>query len=248
MIASLPMYDLPPVQGANDRFWALIRDGLRANGMAAPDALSRGTETLWPQWEAEDLVLSQTCGMPYRTRLHGKVTLIGTPDYGLAGCAPGYYRSVYVAHRDDRRSRITDFDGSDMAYNEEVSQSGWAAPLNHAAQLGIRLYPALETGGHRASMLAVAEGHAPIAALDALTWDMLQDYVPEAAQVKVVGYTEPTPVLPFISAAGADQRMMFGVLQQAIAGLSVHDRTVTRLRGIVAIPAATYLAVPTPQS
>ncbi len=247
MIASLPMYDMPPIRGANDRFWALIRDGLRAHGIAAPDALTRGAETLWPQWQAPDLVLSQTCGMPYRTRLHGHVTLIGTPDYGLPGCPPGYYRSVFVAHRDDPRSDIAEFDESLMAYNEAVSQSGWAAPLHHAAKLGIRLHPALQTGGHRLSLLAVAGGRAPIAALDALTWDLLRGSTPEAAVVKVVGYTDPTPVLPYISATGADQPMMFAVIARAIAGLTPQDRATTRLRGIVAIPAETYLAVPTPQ-
>jgi ABC-type phosphate/phosphonate transport system substrate-binding protein len=246
MIASLPMYDMPHIQPANDRLWALIRDGLRARGMAAPDALTRGAETLWPQWQAPDLVFSQTCGMPYRTRLHAHVTLIGTPDYGLPGCAPGYYRSVMIAHCDDPRDDVSAFDGSEMAYNENVSQSGWAAPLNHAAKLGIRLHPALKTGGHRASMLAVAQGRAPVAALDALTWDLLQACAPETAMVKVIGHTDPTPVLPFISAAGAEQPMMFDVVQRAIAALSAQDRTVTRLRGIVAIAKETYLAVPTP--
>lgn len=246
MIASLPMYDLPPVQAANDRLWALIRDGLRAHGMAAPDALTRGADTLWPQWESPDLVFSQTCGMPYRTRLHGHVTLVGTPDYGLPGCPPGHYRSVFVAHRDDRRSAIADFDGSDLAYNETVSQSGWAAPLNHAATLGIRLHPRLKTGGHRGSMLAVATRCAPLAALDALTWGLLQDCMSEAAQVKVVGHTDPTPVLPYISAGGADGPMMFGVVQRAIAELTAEDKATTRLRGLIAIPAEAYRAVPTP--
>ncbi|MFM2390838.1 MAG: hypothetical protein RLZZ437_2393 [Pseudomonadota bacterium] len=248
MIASLPMYDLPPVQAANDRLWALIRDGLHARGIPAPDALTRGAETLWPQWQAPDLVFSQTCGMPYRTRLHGHVTLIGTPDYGLPDCPPGYYRSVFIAHRDDPRNDIMGFDGSDMAFNEEVSQSGWSAPLTHAAKLGIRLRPTLQTGGHRFSMLAVAEGRAPLAALDALTWDLLQDCAPETAMVKVIGHTDPTPALPFISAAGADQPVMFAVVQAAIAALSAKDRAATRLRGLVAIPKDSYLAVPTPSA
>jgi ABC-type phosphate/phosphonate transport system substrate-binding protein len=247
MIASLPMYDLPPLQAANDCLWALIRDGLRARGIPAPDALTRGAETLWPQWQAPDLVFSQTCGMPYRTRLHGHVTLIGTPDYGLPGCPPGYYRSVFIAHRDDPRSDITAFDGSDMAFNEEVSQSGWSAPLTHAAKLGIHLRPTLQTGGHRFSTLAVAEGRAPLAALDALTWDILQSYLPETAMVKVIGQTDPTPVLPYISAAGANQPVMFGVIAAAIAALSPQDRAALRLRGLVRIPAETYLAVPTPK-
>ncbi|MGL4319390.1 MAG: phosphate/phosphite/phosphonate ABC transporter substrate-binding protein [Paracoccaceae bacterium] len=248
MIASLPMYDMPPIRAANDRFWALIRDGLRANGIAAPDALTRNGETLWEQWLAPDLVLSQTCGLPFRSRLHDHVTRIGTPDYGLPGCPPGYYRSVFVAHRDDPRDHIAAFDGSDMAFNEGVSQSGWAAPISHAAKLGIRLNPMLQTGAHHMSLLAVANGRAPLAALDALSWDILQSFVPEAAMVKVVGQTDPTPGLCYISVAGADAAVMFRVISGAIAALSPEDRATTRLRGLVAISTEDYLAVPTPRA
>jgi hypothetical protein len=74
----------------------------------------------------------------------------------------------------------------------------------------------------------------------------LQGYAPETAMVKVIGHTDPTPVLPYISAAGANQPMIFDVIANAIAALSSTDRATTRLRGIVAIPAGTYLAVPTP--
>jgi ABC-type phosphate/phosphonate transport system substrate-binding protein len=246
MIASLPMYDMPPLRAANDRYWALIRDGLRARGIAAPDGLTRNGETLWEQWLAPNLVLSQTCGLPFRSRLHDHVTRIGTPDYGLPGCPPGYYRSVFVAHRDDPRTGIADFDGSDMAFNESVSQSGWAAPIHHAAKLGIRLNPMLQTGAHHMSLLAVATGRAPLAALDALSWDILQTFVPEAGLVKVVGQTNPTPGLCYISAAGADAASLFSAIAGAIEALSPADRATLRLRGLVAISTEDYLAVPTP--
>jgi ABC-type phosphate/phosphonate transport system substrate-binding protein len=233
MIAALPMYDLPHVMAANDRLWARIRDGLRAAGQDAPDLLTRGTGDLFALWTSPD-------------RLHGRVTLIGTPDYGLPDCPPGHYRSVFVAHRDDPRHRLEQFDGADMAYNEAASQSGWAAPQTHAATLGLTLRPVLRTGGHRLSMLAVAEGRAPLAALDALTWALLCDRDPATKGVKVVGHTTPTPGLPYIAAPGVDQPLLFAVISAAIAAMSGGDRALTRLRGLVAIPAAAYLAVPTP--
>ena len=64
MIASLGMYDRTETAAANDRLWAGIRDGLRARGIAAPEALTRGDGAYWPAWQAPDLVLSQTCGFP----------------------------------------------------------------------------------------------------------------------------------------------------------------------------------------
>ena len=61
-----------------------------------------------------------------------------------------------------------------FAYNEAMSQSGWAAPYAHATSLGIRLVPAIKSGGHRLSALAVLSGKADFAALDAVTWRMLR--------------------------------------------------------------------------
>lgn len=246
MIASLPMYDRPETAAANDRLWASIRDGLHAEGMAAPDTLVRGAADLWPQWTSPDLVFSQTCGFPYRSRLHGKVTLIGTPDFGVEGCAPGYYRSVFVARVAGARQSLAEFDGARFAYNEDLSQSGWAAPQTHAASIGIRLPPCLKTGGHRLSALAVLDGRADIAALDAVTWRMLRRWEPTMEGLRVVGMTEPTPGLPYIAGPGRDAGRLFRIVAAAMAVQMAEDRDATGIRALVAIPAERYLAVPTP--
>ncbi len=246
MIASLGMYDFGPAQAANDRLWALIRTGLRGRGVNAPEALTRGEHAYWDAWQSPDLLLSQTCGYPFRARLHDTVTYVGTPDYGVEGCAPGYYRSVFVARADDPRRTLVDFDGARFAYNEPLSQSGWAAPQTHAARLGIRLPPTLQTGGHRLSAKAVAEGRADIAALDAVTHALMQDHDSEARALRVVGMTDPTPGLPCITAAGRDPEPIFDALGEAIAALPAADCSILRLKGIVRIPASAYFAVPNP--
>lgn len=247
MCASLPMYDWAEIAPATDRLWAGIRDGLRAAGIAAPEALTRGAADLWPQWTSPDLVLSQTCGFPFRAKLHGKVTLIGTPDFGVDGCPPGYYRSVFIARANDPRDGLASFHNAPFAYNEAMSQSGWAAPQTHAAGLGLRFPPVVQTGGHRFSARAVAEGQADLAALDAVTWRLITRYDPAfASQLRVVGMTDPTPGLPYISAAGADVAQMFAVVTQAMADLPSADRSALGLHGIIAIPELRYLAVPTP--
>jgi ABC-type phosphate/phosphonate transport system substrate-binding protein len=248
MIASLGMYDFGPVMAVNDRLWALIRDRLRAGGIDAPDALTRGEGAYWQAWQSPDLLLSQTCGYPFRARLQGKVTYVGTPDFGVDGCAPGYYRSVLVARADDPRSTIADFDGARFAYNEALSQSGWAAPQTHAAKLGIRLPPALQTGGHRLSAEAVATGRADIAALDAVTYRLLATHTPEMSALKVVGLTDPTPGLPYITALGRDPDPIHAATRDAIAALTAEDRDILGLRGLVRIPVESYLAVPNPPS
>ena len=241
------MYDRAETAGANDRFWALVAAGLRARGLDAPDALTRGDAAYWAAWRDPSLVLSQTCGFPYRAKLHDQVALVATPDYGIEGCPAGYYASVFVARADDART-LPEFCTARFAYNEGLSQSGWAAPQNHAATMGFQFHPNLETGAHRLSALAVAEGRADLAAIDALTWRMIQRWEPMAAKLREVARTAPTPGLPFIAAKGADTEAVFQALVTAVDRLSPEDRDALSLRGIVRIAAERYLAVPIPPS
>ena len=246
MIAALGMYDRPKAQASNDRLWALIRDGMRAADLPAPDTLTRGAGAYWEAWQDPDLTLSQTCGFPYRARLHGHVTLIGTPDYGVEGCPPGHYNSIFVARAGDPRQTLQDFNHASLAFNEDLSQSGWAAPQNHARKLGLTLRPSLRSGGHLNSARAVAEGRADIAALDAVAWSMIQEWEPFAATLKAVAATTPTPGLPYIAALGSNAPLMFTVIASAIAALPPQDRRILRLKGLIQVPAETYLAVATP--
>lgn len=246
MAASLPMYDRAEAQGANDRLWAGIRDRLRAVGLDAPEGLLRGVWPLWDHWTDPGLVLSQTCGLPFRARLHTRVTLVASPDYGLEGCPPGFYRSALVARADDARAGPAEFAGAALAFNEGLSQSGWGAVWEFARDHGIALRPGPETGSHRDSARAVVEGQADWASLDAQTWRMIRRWDDWAAGLKVVGWTRPTPALPFITALGRDPVPLRDALGAAVAAMSEADRAVLDLKGIAVIPASAYRAVPIP--
>jgi len=190
------MYAMPHARAAHDRFWAAIRTALGAG----PDLLDQ-TDDMWGHWLSPDLLLSQTCGLPFRARLHDKVQLVGTPDYGLPGCPPGFYNSVLLVNGQNPANTLRDLDRQTLAYNEPLSQSGWAAPYAHFRDHGIRFVAGPHTGAHAASARAVADGDADIAALDAMTWAMLQCDDPAlTAQLKEVGRTTPTPGLPYITA------------------------------------------------
>jgi len=245
VIASLGMYDRPETAAANDRFWGLIRDNLRATGIPAPECLMRKTP-FWETWTAPDLLFSQTCGRPYRLGLHDKVQLIGTPDYGLPGCAPGLYHSVFVVRATDPRTDLAGFATGRLAYNEQMSQSGWAAPQCAAAKQGFQFENLLETGGHAASARAVADGAADIAALDGLTWQLISAYDDFARNLRVLCATDPTPGLPYITGPDFDPVVLFTAVSAAIIGLDPADKQTLRLRGLVVIPKARYLAVPNP--
>lgn len=245
MIASLAMYDWPQVRPAHDRLWSLIREALADEGIAGPDQLTRD-ESLWDVWESPDLLIGMTCGMPYRTRLHGRVDLVATPDYALPGAPAGYYYSVLVARADDPGD-LPAFIDRTLAFNGQDSQSGWAAPQNQAARLGLRFTHTRHTGAHRDSARAVAEGRADIAAIDAVSWRLIEAHHPEISdRLRVIGHTDPTPGLPLVTARGRDTAALARATAAAIAGLTAADRSALGLVALTAIPSDAYLAVPTP--
>ena len=247
MIASLMMYQRPQLVGAHDRYWALIRQYLSEAGIDSPEQLSQEAEEFFV-WQHPELVLSQTCGMPYRTWLHDKVELVGTPDFGISDCPPGYYRSALVVRAQDSRQTARDFRNAVFAYNQSFSQSGYAAPYWHLRPRGLWFENRLHTEQHLDSAMAVAGGRADIAALDAVTWRLMLEYEPFATSLRVLEWTAPTPGLPLITARGNDAGAIFEAVQQAITQLGERDRTALGLKGIVKIDAAEYLAVNNPDT
>jgi len=245
MIASLMMYHRPELAAANNRYWALIRAELAAAGIHSPKRLSQTTPE-FTVWNDPTLVFSQTCGMPYRLWLHDRVALVGTPDFGLDGCPPGYYRSAMVVRQDDERTDWAQFGDSVFAYNQTYSQSGYASAYFHLAPHGHWPTRRLHCGQHRESARSVAEGRADVAALDAVTWQLMKTYEPFATGLRVLEWTKPSPGLPYITAAGSDADAVFGAVQQAVDELAAGDRATLGVVGIVQIPPAQYLAVPNP--
>ena len=245
MIASLMMYMRPELDAAHARYWGLIRAELSARGVAAPLALSHDVDE-FKVWNDPYLVLSQTCGMPYRKWLHDKVTLIGTPDFGVPDCPPGYYKSAIVVRADDTRGALPDFKDVRFAFNQTFSQSGFAAPYAHTKPLGFWFTDRVQSHSHLSSARAVAEGQADIAALDAVSWRLIARYEPFAERLRVLEWTSPTPGLPYIAAAGADQPATFDAVSAAIAALEGPDRAAMGIQGLIPIPKEAYLAVPNP--
>ncbi|MEX0337608.1 MAG: phosphate/phosphite/phosphonate ABC transporter substrate-binding protein [Arenibacterium sp.] len=239
MTAFLGMYDIPSLHAANDAFWHEIRSRLDK----APPQLNR-EDDVWDIWRAPDLVFAQTCGMPYRARLHGQVQLIGTPDYGLPDCPPGYYRSVLIA-RDIDDDDLTSYSGKTFAYNEPLSQSGWAGPMTHLASRNVSPANYLQTGAHAASAKAVSEGKADLAGIDALTWELLVEHG-NIDGLKPIAFTEAVPGLPYITSLSMDADKVFDAVAQAIDALDKSLRAALHLNGLVRLPAEDYLAIPTP--
>src|SRR3954454_8351186 len=115
-VPSLPMYDWPEIAWANDALWLAIANRLDASGIAAPRTLDR-SHAHDAAWREPSLVLSQTCGFPFATRLRGIVRMVGTPVYDVPGCDGPYYSSMIVVRSDEPSERLADVTGRRFAYN-----------------------------------------------------------------------------------------------------------------------------------
>ena len=235
MIAHLPMYDVPANRAAHRRLWQSLQDHLPN----APD-FTPPSEDFMVDWLNPELYLSQTCSLPYRAALHGQVQLIATPDNQIPNCPPGYYCSVLLA----RQGAVPNLAANDftLAYNEPLSQSGWAAPQS----IGLTGATALQTGGHAASARAVFEGRADLAAVDALTWHFLTRDWDKAAGLVVCATTPATPTLPYITALSQNAAALREALRQAILSIGPKDQQTLQIFDLVEINAETYLQLPLP--
>lgn len=210
-IAALPMYDWPERRDEVDAEWAAIRDHLRAAGIDAPEGLTRETGDLLEFWRRPDLLFAQTCWGPMELGLADHVQVVGQQSYdGIEGGEGELYSSAIVM-------RSADFSGGEhagtipldllrgkrFAYNVPDSMSGIMGLARDLEALGESLdifAGRSETGGHRASIRAVAAGAADVAAIDCMTWHLARLHEPAAEDLEVVGWTSKRLGLPFITA------------------------------------------------
>lgn len=203
------MYDFPEVRAATDALWSAIAARLQAAGVAAPARLTRPAGELRAFQFRPDLLFSQTCGYPLVTQLWGKVRVLAVPIYRFPGCGdadlgPATHRSVLIVPRGSAAQTLTDLRGGRLAMNGQDSNSGMnllrAMIAPHAG--GEAFFSTVQiTGAHRESLRAVGEGRADLAAIDGVTFGQLQRLHPELTEaVRVIGWTNPSPALPFITA------------------------------------------------
>jgi ABC-type phosphate/phosphonate transport system substrate-binding protein len=203
-VAALPMYDFPWTADAQDVLWRALAGFLRNAGVAAPLALTRA-RPLDQVWRDPRLLFAQTCGYPYVTTLASRVALIATPAYGFAGCEGASHCSVIVARRGDSRRDLADFRGARAAVNGRDSNSGMNLFRAAVAPLagGRPFFASVEvTGSHAASLAEVGRGRADIAAIDCVSFALLQRGRPELTDaVAIVARSELAPGLPYIASA-----------------------------------------------
>lgn len=234
-VAGLPMYDWPEVRAEVDALWGAVATRIRADGLDAPSNLWR-PDAVEDLWTHPDLLVAETCGFQVVGTLAGRVEVLGVLDHAVEGCRPGEYRSVLVCRADDPAGSLADLRGRPVAVNGRQSQSGHAVLINEVAPLadGGRFFGGVvETGAHRESMRAVAGGRADVAAIDEVCWRLGLDHEPAVDDLRVLGWTEPTPAPPLVTgwANGGLRDRLNGAVGEAVAGLDLAVREALHLYG-----------------
>ena len=197
--------DMPAVPGG-------IRDGEGRPIAPDPASLPPDEFDLQVLWRHPRLLFAQTCWGPMEQGLGGHVRVVGQPDYSaFEGGDGALYSSAVLMRRDEGVEApaggraILPLDllrGARLAYNGPDSMSGILALTRDLAAAGEGLdifSQRIETGGHRASIVAVAQGRADACAVDCRSWDMAKRFEPAARALRPVGWTARRKGLPYIT-------------------------------------------------
>ncbi len=222
--ASLGMYDMPWLQAANDALWAGLAARLRAASVVSvPEALDR-TRPLAKIWHDPTLLFAQTCGYPLVTELRDVVTPIAAPVYCWPGCVGATHCSVIIVPTASSFEALSDLRGRRAAINGRDSNSGMNL-LRHAvaplADDGRFFGEVVITGSHLGSLNHVARGKADVAAIDCVTFGLVERHRPELVNgVRVICETAKSPALPFVTRASASAEeiaMLLSALRETVA-------------------------------
>ncbi|MHA6643185.1 phosphate/phosphite/phosphonate ABC transporter substrate-binding protein [Mesorhizobium sp. A623] len=202
--------DMSPVPGG-------IRDA--SGPPLAPDPATLPPDELdfHALWTHPALLFTQTCWGPLGQGLERHVRVIGQPDYSaFEGGQGALYSSAVVMRRGEPSlagvSPPSDGEavlplsllrGRRLAFNSTDSMSGILALTRDLEAMGETLdifAERIESGGHRASIVAVAEGRADVATIDCRSLALAQRFDPAARYVQIVGWTARCKGLPFITA------------------------------------------------
>ncbi|MGN7982161.1 phosphate/phosphite/phosphonate ABC transporter substrate-binding protein [Burkholderia sp. 22313] len=251
-IAGLPMYNVTPRHAALWR--ALLRDALdvfaRTGEPAGVALLDEPFADLHTLWRRHDLLLSQTCGYPYRMLgLRDAVHLIATPAFDAPGCDGARYRSVLVASARVHAGGVTTLAacrGSRAAINGGDSHSGMNA-FRHAvaphAHGGRFFGSVVSFGSHLNVLRALAAGDADCAAIDCVTFAYVRDALPELLNgIRIIGMTASAPGLPLIASKALDGGRV-SALQDALdhaAAVDPERANALRLTGFERLPRDAY--------
>lgn len=212
MIASLDMYNWPESKAAFDLFWSKIHNALTTHGISAPQDLTLLDENLHALADRAELLLGQVCGITYarandeKHRYHALGSFIIEDD----DLAPGEYCSLLITPK-GRTPDLSAPQSLTTAINGYGSLSGWIV-LSQFVSGQSQEDPFAQTlisGGHRQSAEMIARGEADLAAIDMISWKMLERFSPDVtAKIDILARTPARPGLPLVTSCHHPQEII----------------------------------------
>ena len=178
------------------------------------------------------LFIGHTCGYPLMKHLQDAVTPFCVPVFDVIGVEEKLYCSRFIVAADAAISSLVDCRARTVAINSNDSNSGMNV-LRHAVA-GLKpdapfFASVIYSGGHLQSLTAVAEKKADVAAIDCVSFQLIQDRWPElTARVRSIGDSIKTCGLPLVmpaaSFSSSDTRQIITALNRALKQVSPQVR------------------------
>ncbi len=204
-IASMPMYDLPEARSALDSLWKDMARNFRLEGIDnIPRKLVYG-RSLSRLWDDPALCFSQCCGYDLVNRYAEKLIPIATPHYGAPGCKGYDYSSVIIVREDYPSDDVLEMRGATCVVNGFESHSGMGAlrALVAPSSRNGRFFSEVKvSGSHADSIAMIRRGGADVAAIDCVTYALLEWYQPTTVDgIRKLGRTYRAPGIPYVAPA-----------------------------------------------
>lgn len=202
-LVSLPMYDFPEIRRATDAWWQGIAQHFQRVGIDAANLSLLHDQPVRDLWSDEQLLMSQCCGFDVVFGYRDVLEVLVTPVYTVEGCAGGHYHSRVVVHQDSGLQHLADLRGKVAAINGPESHSGMNSLLSLIQPLstaGSFFSQIKVSGAHADSLRLLQQREVDVAAIDCITYALLERYRPEAVvDMVTIAHTDSAPCPPYVT-------------------------------------------------
>ncbi|MFT5218122.1 MAG: ABC-type phosphate/phosphonate transport system substrate-binding protein [Planctomycetota bacterium] len=203
-----------------------------------------------------DLMFAHTCGYPLMKHQRDRVAPVCVPIFDVPGCNGRLYSSHFIVPASSDIKQLQDCRGKTVAMNNADSNSGMNVLRHAIADLhpgGHFFAEVVETGGHLYSIEALANGLAELAAIDAVSFQLIKDDQPAlCANIRIIGSSTQSCGLPFVAplalSAQLDKPGLVEQFNLALAQTPAEARRVLHLSRFEAVEWADYASIPALES
>tara|TARA_B110000914_G_C15433940_1_gene432815 strand:+ start:392 stop:1159 length:768 start_codon:yes stop_codon:yes gene_type:complete len=195
--------------------------------------------------------LSHICGLPLVSQFQGRLMPLCAPHFDVEGIDGPEYFSYFMVRKNSHIQSIEQSRDCVVAINSIDSNSGMGVfrhelKKNYGIdQLEFFFQDIIYSGAHTESVQYLLEGKADIAAIDAVTYNYLQDINPELAlELRIVGHSVKMTSPPLVTHIGnpiCDPASFTQILNDAFEELSKEQRELLNVKSFLQVSNKDYM-------